>query len=253
MDCSVPCSSVHGIFQSRILEWVVIPSLGVLPDPGIEPASPALAGGFFTAQPLGKPVRHNRIPIYSKSPLPKEGLWVRRVPWGLSGTRLVYIAILMYGLRFYKNSRVMPPLPKSYLSISPNYLENKPEPASKAITWTNIAKGHLGVLGACNRFNIFDRHLSCQPLPWFLSQVRGMGTPLNYFQFCSLLRFPVLQVTILKERSGQWTWACRVAVGCVGWSSDEWSLRMSPVYRGIRTVQTDERTRGGDPNGGALF
>ena len=26
-----------------------------LPDPGIEPVSPALAGGFFTIEPLGKP------------------------------------------------------------------------------------------------------------------------------------------------------------------------------------------------------
>ena len=26
-----------------------------LPDPGIEPASPALAGGFFTTEPPGKP------------------------------------------------------------------------------------------------------------------------------------------------------------------------------------------------------
>ena len=25
MDYSLPCSSVHGILQSRILEWVVIP------------------------------------------------------------------------------------------------------------------------------------------------------------------------------------------------------------------------------------
>ena len=24
MDCSPPCSSVHGIFQARILEWVTI-------------------------------------------------------------------------------------------------------------------------------------------------------------------------------------------------------------------------------------
>ena len=24
MDCSLPCSSVHGIFQARILEWVAI-------------------------------------------------------------------------------------------------------------------------------------------------------------------------------------------------------------------------------------
>ena len=31
------------------------PSQGDLPDPGMEPGSPALAGGFFTAEPPGKP------------------------------------------------------------------------------------------------------------------------------------------------------------------------------------------------------
>ena len=30
------------------------PSPGDLPDPGIEPMSPALAGGFFTAEPPGR-------------------------------------------------------------------------------------------------------------------------------------------------------------------------------------------------------
>ena len=30
-------------------------SPGDLPDPGIEPASPALEGGFFTTEPPGKP------------------------------------------------------------------------------------------------------------------------------------------------------------------------------------------------------
>ena len=51
MDCSPPGSSVHGILQARLLEWVTTPSPGVLPDPGIEPVSltfPALAGGLFT-------------------------------------------------------------------------------------------------------------------------------------------------------------------------------------------------------------
>ena len=49
MDCSPPGSSVHGILQSRILEWVASPPPGDLPDPRIEPVSlvsPALAGGF---------------------------------------------------------------------------------------------------------------------------------------------------------------------------------------------------------------
>ena len=51
MDCSPPGSSVQGISQARILEWVAVSSPGGLPDPGIETvslASPALAGGFFT-------------------------------------------------------------------------------------------------------------------------------------------------------------------------------------------------------------
>ena len=32
------------------------PPPGDLPDPGTEPASPALGGGFFTAEPPGKPL-----------------------------------------------------------------------------------------------------------------------------------------------------------------------------------------------------
>ena len=59
VDCSLPGSSNHGIFQARILECVAFPPPGELPDPGIEPvspASPALAGGFFTNVPPRKPV-----------------------------------------------------------------------------------------------------------------------------------------------------------------------------------------------------
>ena len=50
-DYSPPGSSVHGILQARIVEWVVVPSSRDLHDPGIELVSlmpPALAGGFFT-------------------------------------------------------------------------------------------------------------------------------------------------------------------------------------------------------------
>ena len=56
MDWSLPGSSVHGMSQARILAWSGLPFLspGNLPDPGIEPVSPALAGGFFTIEPPGK-------------------------------------------------------------------------------------------------------------------------------------------------------------------------------------------------------
>ena len=53
VDSSPPGSSVHGILQTRILEWVAFPPPRGLPNPGIELASPALAGEFFTIAPLG--------------------------------------------------------------------------------------------------------------------------------------------------------------------------------------------------------
>ena len=41
-----------GYSQARILDWVAIsPHHGDLPDPGIEQASPAWAGRFFTTEP----------------------------------------------------------------------------------------------------------------------------------------------------------------------------------------------------------
>ena len=53
MDCSLPGSSVHGIFQARILEWAACRALlqGELPDPKMEPASLmplVLVDWFFT-------------------------------------------------------------------------------------------------------------------------------------------------------------------------------------------------------------
>ena len=36
------------------------PSLEDLPDPGLEPVSSELAGGFFTTEPAGKPYIYNR-------------------------------------------------------------------------------------------------------------------------------------------------------------------------------------------------
>ena len=42
MDGSPPNSSVHGILQARMLEWVAMPFSRDLPDTRIEPGSPAL-------------------------------------------------------------------------------------------------------------------------------------------------------------------------------------------------------------------
>ena len=45
-------------YRQEYWSGLPFPSPGDLPDPGIEPASlvsPALAGGFFTTEPPGKP------------------------------------------------------------------------------------------------------------------------------------------------------------------------------------------------------
>jgi len=55
MDYSPPGSSVHEFFQGSELPF---PPLGDLPDLGIKPTSPALAGRFFTTEPSGKPNRY---------------------------------------------------------------------------------------------------------------------------------------------------------------------------------------------------
>ena len=51
MDHSPPGSSLHGISQARILEWVAFPSPWDLPDPMIQPVSLVLATIFFTSEP----------------------------------------------------------------------------------------------------------------------------------------------------------------------------------------------------------
>ena len=55
MDCSPLGSSLHGILQVRILDWIAISPPGDLPDPEIEPVSPtypAFVGGFFIPEPM---------------------------------------------------------------------------------------------------------------------------------------------------------------------------------------------------------
>ena len=50
MDTSLPGSSVHGTFQTRIQEWVAFPSPGDLPNPGIEPGSPTFQADFLPTE-----------------------------------------------------------------------------------------------------------------------------------------------------------------------------------------------------------
>jgi len=50
-----PGSSIYGIFQARVLEWVAIALSRGLPNPGIKPRPPP---DSLLSEPPGKPLRH---------------------------------------------------------------------------------------------------------------------------------------------------------------------------------------------------
>ena len=68
MDCSLPGSSVHANLQERILEWVAMPSSRGSSWPSDwthTPCSFCIAGRFFTAEPLGKPIKSSLLLLFS--------------------------------------------------------------------------------------------------------------------------------------------------------------------------------------------
>ena len=64
-DCSLPSSSVHGIFQARILEWVAMSFSRDPPNPGIRPASPELQTDSLPLSHQGSPSKAYRHTVIS--------------------------------------------------------------------------------------------------------------------------------------------------------------------------------------------
>ena len=93
VDCSPPGSSVHGISQSRILQWVATSFCRVSFRPRDWICISCIAGGFFTAEPPGKPKRQvlniKRFLISCLWHVPSASWWE-----GVC-TRLIHASIIM--------------------------------------------------------------------------------------------------------------------------------------------------------------
>ena len=59
MDCSLPGSSVSGILQARILEWVAMSSSKGSSWPRIQAYVSCITGGFFITKSPGKPLENS--------------------------------------------------------------------------------------------------------------------------------------------------------------------------------------------------
>ena len=77
MDCSRQGSSVQGISKTRMLE--PFPSPGDLPDPGMEPTSPASVGTFFIAEPPAKPETFQQR-LEGCESMSHEDVWGKNIP-----------------------------------------------------------------------------------------------------------------------------------------------------------------------------
>ena len=92
MDCNPPATSVHGIPQARILEWVAVPSSRGSSPPGDRTCiscGPWITGGFFIAEweenpkwgVLTLPVTKCKFTcrMHSEAKLKSQSWWQRKV------------------------------------------------------------------------------------------------------------------------------------------------------------------------------
>ena len=84
MGCSLPGSSVHGILQTRILEWAAISFSRDLSHPGTEPASLAAPAQHMDSLPLSHWRSPSHTPADGKNLTRHQGSSKGRIwTWGL--------------------------------------------------------------------------------------------------------------------------------------------------------------------------
>ena len=92
MDWSSPGSSVHGVFQARILGWLAISFSRRSPNPGIEAGSPTLQADSLLTEllleianlPTGFPGGiSGKEPVYQRRRLKRPAFdpYVGKIPW----------------------------------------------------------------------------------------------------------------------------------------------------------------------------
>ena len=103
---------VHGILQTRIMQQVAFPSPGDLPNPGIEPMSPALQVDSLPAEHKGSPY-HGWCYVIWLNYIKRTQFYccwdwsISGIRWGLPEASLVWLPINLSSCGFI-NSRALP-------------------------------------------------------------------------------------------------------------------------------------------------
>ena len=97
VDCSLPCTSIHGIFQAKILEWIAISFSRRSSQPRDQTcvfSISALASGFFTTDPPGS-VKYNTLSLNYVEPMLCSLYIIQK--------RFPNLTIFLFFLSFFKN------------------------------------------------------------------------------------------------------------------------------------------------------
>ena len=78
-DCFLPGSSVHGVLQARILEWIAISFSRDLPSPGSEPRSSTLQADSSPGELLKHAAVNRRHRLPHTHIADDKGIWVQNV------------------------------------------------------------------------------------------------------------------------------------------------------------------------------
>ena len=109
MDCSPPGSSVHGISQAKILEWVAVPFTRGSSWPRDWTCTSCIAGGILITEPPSNPIKLHG-PQQSKSTLavPSTNTWGQQIgPFcGISSLMWLCLLGLWLFLRYFTNDLV---------------------------------------------------------------------------------------------------------------------------------------------------
>ena len=125
MDCSPPGSSVHGILQTRILEWVSMSSSRGSSQPkdwNTSLGSSCIVGVFFTAEPLGMPskrARHLKICFIKEDIALKNHFKTNPTSSIISERQIKTIRVIIVWIRMAKLKR----LTKSVIDMAMVHLE----------------------------------------------------------------------------------------------------------------------------------
>ena len=85
MDCSLPSSSVHGILQARILEWVAIPFSRGSSPPGYLTWVSCIAASFFIIWATREALRDINMLKHPGENHSGGELWLGHTLWGTHG------------------------------------------------------------------------------------------------------------------------------------------------------------------------